>query len=82
MDPTNIIAAVMAVSLGDFTNAELAALNNSVQCFGTVSPINIGFQKAKDYMLIDDTGKPTDLDALRKALAFTVNQRVDAGTFV
>jgi hypothetical protein len=79
MDP---VTAVIAMLLHDFPNTELAALNRSVQVSGTVSPKNIGFQRAQNAGLIDDTGKPVDLEALRDALAFMVDKRVAAGTFV
>ena len=79
MDPVTI---VMTLLLDDFPNAELAALNISVRTSGTVKPRSISFERAKDAGLIDDTGKPVDLETLRDALDFTVNERFAADTSV
>jgi hypothetical protein len=76
------LTAVMILSLGEFENLELASLNNAVQLGGVVAETNHGFEKARKLSLIKENGYPCDTEALRDALAFEVNRRVEAGTFV
>ena len=75
------LVAGTALALERFENLELAALNNAVQGFGIIPPENCAFQKAQKACLIDQDGKPHDLESLREAAAFVVNERVEAGTF-
>jgi hypothetical protein len=58
-----------------------AALNNAIQGFGRLAPANTAFTKALEAGLIDENGKPVELQSLIDASSFEVNRRITAGTF-
>ena len=76
-----IRVGTIAMALDDLSNDVLAAANNTIQGFGHCSRGCIAYQPLFDASLINTEGQPVDPDALKDALAFTVNERVDAGTF-
>ena len=76
-----ILASVSMVTLHNFDNAELSALNLAIQLQGKVPKENLAFNKALDYKLIDDNGTVYDLNALKRACTCEVNARVKTGTF-
>lgn len=76
-----ILASVSMVTLHNFDNTELSALNLAVQLQGKVPKENLAFGKALDYKLIREDGSIYDLNALKRACACEVNARVKAGTF-
>ncbi len=78
-NPTLVAAFVLA--LERFDNPTLAALNNAVQGFGNVAKQNRAYGPALEAQLIEEDGKPVELEALRDASAFEVNRRVKAGMF-
>lgn len=77
----NNLAAVFLMTLKEFENLELAAMNNAMQTLGKMDANNIAYQKALDCNLIKASGESFDLESLQKALAYEVNRRVDAGEF-
>ena len=77
----SILRGTFALALERFSNEELAALNNAVQEWGHVHESNIAYPAALEAKLIKESGHPYDVEALRDALAYTVNARVEAGTF-
>lgn len=77
----NIMAAVFSLALESVPNKELAAMNNGIQMNGKLDKINIAFDIAVEKKLIKENGYPFDIEALKDALAYQVNRRVEAGTF-
>lgn len=77
----NPLAALFLLKLQSFDNAALAALNNAVQGFGRLAPSNTAFTQALQAGLIDEHGKPVELQSLIDASSTEVNRRVSAGTF-
>lgn len=75
------LAALFVLKLKDFDNSALAALNNAIQGFGRLAPSNTAFTKALEAGLIDENGKPVELQSLIDASSFEVNRRITAGTF-
>jgi hypothetical protein len=69
------------MALSEVPNDELAALNNAVQTWGVVNPLNKGYRTALDLEIINTAGRPIELEAMRDGLANQVNRRVAAGTF-
>lgn len=81
MDMTNILAATFIMTLKQFDNQKLAALNNAVQSWGKLQPGNLAFDDAVELELVQRTGEPFDLEALQRASAYEVNRRVAEGVF-
>lgn len=76
-----ILASVSMVTLHNFDNTELSALNLAIHLQGKVPKENLAFDKALDYKLIREDGSIYDLNALKRACECEVNARVEAGTF-
>jgi len=81
MNQENTLAAVLSLSLELLNNAELAQLNNAVQLYGVVDPLNIAFDRAVNLSLISPSGLPLEKESLIRALTFEVNQRASEGAF-
>ncbi len=75
-------SALVAMILEGFPNHELAAFNNAIQTFGVIQPMNMSYQRALEYKLINERGNATfDLEVVRNGAAYEVNRRVANGTF-
>lgn len=47
-------SALVAMILEGFPNHELAAFNNAIQTFGVIQPMNMSYQRALEYKLINE----------------------------
>lgn len=77
----NAFTAVVALSLQQLSNVELASANLAVSGFGAVPKVNLSHVKLLELSLIKTNGNPCDHESLRDALALEVHRRIDAGTF-
>lgn len=76
-----VLLATTALALQQLENLELASANNAIQLYGVCSKQNHAYAKLLDFALIYEDGKPREAETLKRALAFEVNRRVQAGTF-
>lgn len=76
-----MLTTVIALSLQNFNNTELAAFNNAIQTFGVVPKENFAYKKSVELNLIKDNGEPFEIEATRDAAAHEVNRRVADGIF-
>jgi hypothetical protein len=76
-----VLTAAYKMALKGLPNDQLAAFNNEIQTSGVVSQGNISFAPAVAGFLIQRSGRPNDIEAMRTAAAAEVNDRVAAGTF-
>lgn len=74
-----LVTTVMSVESLD--NTKLAAANNVINTIGRVPKDCLAHQHLLDLSLIEESGKPRDLETLSQALAFVVNRRVETGVF-
>jgi hypothetical protein len=83
MNPENMIRSTLVLSLEDFTNSELAALNNSITGFGNVTITNYSYAKALscDFINKEGTVKSDIKEYLIDAMAFEINKRVAENRF-
>lgn len=77
----NPLIAVAVLSLETLDNDKLAAFNNAVQLYGTVPTYNLAYSDVLKLQLIREDGRPVDLESIRTASAFLVNQRVEEGSW-
>jgi hypothetical protein len=75
------VAAVYLLTLRQWENDDLAALNLALQGFGVIHKLNRSFGPAYESALIDEVGKPIDKDSLIAAASCEINKRVSEGTF-
>jgi hypothetical protein len=75
------LMAVMVMSLEQFPNDELAAMNNALSMGPRLPSHNLAFRRAKDASLVDADGGVSGLEELREAMSYEIIRRVDAGTF-
>ena len=82
-NPENAIKSLLVISLREFKNEEIAALNLALNGFGRVSSYSLAFNKAREFEFINSDGTVASglKDLLLDALAFEINSRVSAGTF-
>ena len=81
MESTNAMTAVNILALKRFESARLAALDNAMRAFGKVDARNIAYGDAVEAGLIQENGLAWDTEALKIALVYEVNRRVEEGVF-
>lgn len=72
---------VTAITLRNFSNNEIAALNLAVTGWGRVAPENMAYKKSIKCALIRADGFVHDVWTMTRACAYEITRRMDAGTF-
>lgn len=74
------IFAAYALTLKHLGTSELASLHLALSGFGFVQPLNVCYEVACEYNLIDGDGRPHD-EHLLEAVQAEVEHRIAAGTY-
>lgn len=72
---TEMLAAAFLVALRDFSDLELASLNNAMSLYNRVPAENQAHKRALDRSLIKPSGDATDVESLLAALSVEILSR-------
>lgn len=73
------VISVMMISVKQFDNDELCAMNLALHLYGKIDSMNMSYDKALKYHLIHQDGTPYESTYLKKACAVIINERKDNG---